>query len=149
MPAKKPNRRLSAWQTFLQTHALVVRKLEREMEDLQGTPLTWYDVLLHLKNAPGGRLRMQTLARHVVLTRSGLTRLIDRMEAHGQVRREDCPEDRRGSFAVITPLGLQVQKNCATLHLRGIRNHFTRHLSNSDLDALHAILSKVLKANKA
>jgi DNA-binding MarR family transcriptional regulator len=145
---KKTNHRLAAWQAFLQAHAAVIRNLEREMEATQGLPLTWYDVLLHLKNAPDGRLRMQALADSVVLTRSGLTRLIDRMEKAGYVRRQVCPEDRRGFFAVITLAGLNAQKHAAAVHLRGIRDHFTCHLTDSDLDALNAALSKVVKANK-
>ena len=148
MTNKKTNNRLAAWRAFLQAHTSVIRSLEREMEETHGLPLTWYDVLLNLKNTPDGRLRMQALADSIVLTRSGLTRLVDRMEKAGYVRRQVCPEDHRGFFAVITPKGLNAQKRAAIVHLKGIRDHFTRHLTDSDLDALNATLSKVVKANR-
>jgi len=88
---------IEAWWAFLEAHAAVIRALEREMAAEQGLPLTWYDILAHLDRASQGHLRMQALAECLLLSRSGVTRLIDRMEQAGLVRREFCPDDRRGS----------------------------------------------------
>ena len=85
------------WEAFLRTQAAIVRRLEREMMETDGLPLPWYDVLIQLYATPEKRLRMQVLAESVVLSRSGVTRLIDRLEREGLVRREASPEDRRGA----------------------------------------------------
>jgi DNA-binding MarR family transcriptional regulator len=105
--------------------------------------LPWYDVLVSLANA-GGRLRMQELADRVLFSRSGLTRLVDRMTAAGLVSRERCEDDRRGTFAVLTRGGVARLREAAGVHLRGIHDHFTRHLSDDDVRALTGALVKVL-----
>src|SRR5712691_5660891 len=91
----------------------------------------WYEVLLHLNRSPEGRMRMQDLADLALQSRSGLTRVVDRMEAAGLVSREVCPSDRRGILAVITPEGRRSFRRAALLHVRGIERHFGRHLSES------------------
>ena len=96
---------LVAWRAFLSAHAKVIRLLEEEMGREQGLPLSWFDVLAHLEGATEGRLRMQELAGSLVISRSGLTRLFDRIAGAGLVAREACAEDRRGTYAVITPQG--------------------------------------------
>ena len=87
---------LRVWRSFLETHSTLIRALEKEMQADQGLPLTWYDVLVHLSEASGGRLRHQALAKSLLLSRSGITRLVDRMATAGLVRREPCPDDRAG-----------------------------------------------------
>ena len=141
--------RLAVWRGFLEAHATVTRKLERDLMAQVGIPLTWYDVLIQLHESPEGRLRMQALAESVVLSRSGLTRLIDRMEKAGLVRREPAQEDRRGHYAVITEGGRQTYLRARPLHHRGIYEHFTRHLDDADVQALQTALAKVSKANQA
>ena len=138
----------AAWRAFLVTHASVLRTLEREMLEEQGLPLTWYDILVHLDEAPEGRLRMQTLADSILLSRSGLTRLFDRMEQRGLVRRESCPEDRRGTYAVMTPKGRSAFSRAQPGHLRGIDEHFLRHLDQDELELLERIQTKVLSSVK-
>ena len=96
---------LAVWADFLRFHATVTDQLERELTARAGMPLTWFDVLLHLDAASAGRLRMQELAAAVVLSRSGLTRVVDRLEAAGFVKRTSCPSDRRGTNAEITEDG--------------------------------------------
>ncbi len=139
------NNRLAAWQAFLQTHSGVLKTLEREMEGEQRLPLTWYDVLAWLSHAPKGQLRMQTLANSVVLSRSGITRLVDRMILAGLVKRQSCPSDRRGWYAIITAKGRDAFESARPGHLRGIQEHFLNYLSDEDIQALRSALSKILE----
>jgi DNA-binding MarR family transcriptional regulator len=140
--------KLAAWQAFLQAHTKLIRVLEREMLEEQELPLTWYDILAHLDGAPEGRLRMQELAESVVLSRSGLTRLVDRMAKSGLVSRAPCPHDRRGTYAVITAQGRETLRIAKPGHLRGVEHHFLDRLDDVDLQALDRSLSKVLEAEK-
>ena len=94
------------WRSFLETHSAVVKYLERRMQVRHSLPLAWWDVLQQLSGDPERRLRMGELADSVLLTRSGITRLVGRMIEAGLVAREPCPGDRRGYYAVIAQLGL-------------------------------------------
>ncbi len=136
--------RTASWRAFLRTYATVVRKLEREMDEDQDLPLTWYDILAFLDRAPDCRMRMQDLAESVLLSRSGLTRLLDRMADAGLVERMPCEEDRRGTYAVITEDGRARLNSALPGHLQGIEEHFLRHLESDDLKALEDVLGKVL-----
>ena len=138
--------KLAAWRAFLQAHTKLMRVLEREMMDDQELPLTWYDILAHLDDAPEGRLRMQELAESVLLSRSGLTRLVDRMAKSGLVSRAPCPHDRRGTYAVMTPRGRDTLQLAKPGHLRGVGNHFLDRLDDLELQALDRSLSKVLES---
>jgi len=137
---------MEAWQDFLRAHKVVVGALEREMLEEGGLPLAWYDVLLNLDAAPQGRLRLQTLAEAVMLSRSGLTRLVDRLTQAGHVERVPCVEDKRGVYAALTRAGKEALRKAAPGHLRGIREHFTLHLSPDDAEALRRALGKVIAA---
>jgi DNA-binding MarR family transcriptional regulator len=134
---------LAAWRALLEAHAAVTDLLERELEQELGLPLSKFEVLLKLADAPGGRMRMLELADSVLLSKSGLSRLIDRMVESGLVRRERCPSDRRGAFAVITDEGSRVLRRAAPVHLRGIQEHFARHLEGDEVRVLAALLGKV------
>lgn len=136
------------WRRFLETHAVVVGALEAELDEARGLPLAWYDVLVALREAPDHRLRMQDLARRVLFSRSGLTRLVDRMVDAGYVTREPCEDDRRGTFAVLAPGGAQCLRDASGVHLRGVRDHFARHLDDDDVTALSAALGKILDAER-
>jgi DNA-binding MarR family transcriptional regulator len=136
--------RLAVWREFLEAHALVVGALETELDAERDLPLAWYDVLVSLSEAPDRRLRMQDLAARVLFSRSGLTRLLDRMVAAGLVRRERCDDDRRGTFAVLTAAGGRRLRDASGVHLRGVREHFDRHLTDADVRSLHHALRKVL-----
>ena len=137
---------MAAWEALLRTVSALLRTFERELRESEGLPLPWYDVLIQLHEAPEGRLRMQALADSVVLSRSGLTRLIDRMEKAGLVRREHSTEDRRGYYAILTEEGQRVILRARPVHHLGIREHFTRHLDDADVQALRTALTKVWKA---
>lgn len=144
MAEKLDERRLAAWRTLLASHAALVGRLGEELQEEKGLPLPWYEVLLWLGQAPEGRMRMGELAGSLLLTPSGVTRLIDRMETEGLVKREQCPNDRRGWNAVITPAGRSRLRSAAPVHLRGVERHFGRHLSDHEADLLANVLGRVL-----
>jgi DNA-binding MarR family transcriptional regulator len=134
---------LSAWRAFVNAHAAAIDRIERELSDAGQIPLTWYDVLVALWEAPEHRLRLSELARAVVLSRSGLTRLVDRLEASGLLCREPCPGDRRGAYAVLTPAGRAAQLAAWPTYARGIETHFARHLSDAEAASMAAALERV------
>jgi len=141
---KPDDRRLEAWAALIATHAALVDRLSEELEDERDLPLAWYEVLLFLNRAQDGRLRMGELAGSLLLTPSGVTRLVDRMEAKGLIQRQRCPSDRRGWLAVITPAGRSRLKAAAPVHLRGVEEHFGSHLSNEEADIVASALGRVL-----
>jgi DNA-binding MarR family transcriptional regulator len=136
--------RLAAWSTFLRAHARVVRELERELQAEQGLALTDYDVLVQLASADERRLRMSELADRLLLSRSGATRLVDRLVADGLVERTTCETDRRGQWAALTDAGRARLRRAAPIHLRGVAAHFTDRLTDDDLAALERTLDRVL-----
>lgn len=134
--------RLAVWRSFLGAHSAITRELERELHDGRGLSLGWYDILLQLHEA-GGRLRMQYLARALLVNKSSLTRQVDRLEEAGLVERVPSVEDGRGYHAVITKEGRDVLRRAAPTHLRGIQEHFAQHLTDSDVVALQRVFAKL------
>ncbi len=139
--------RMGAWRAFLVAHARVTNVLAAELEAERDLPLAWYDVLVQLSETPEQQLRMQDLARAVLLSKSGLTRLVDRMVVAGLVTREPCLDDRRGTFVSMAHAGRARLDGASPVHLRGIAEHFTGHLSAADAQTLHAILERVIEVN--
>ena len=139
---------MSTWEGLLRTVGWLLKTFEQELQEAEGLPLPWFDVLIQLSSAPGGRLRMQALADSVVLSRSGLTRLIDRMETAGVVRRDAAEGDRRGYYAVITVEGERVFSRAHAIHERQIEKYFNRHLLESDRKAMSRAIAKVRLGNK-
>ena len=136
--------RLAAWSTFLRAHARVVRELERELQADQDLALTDYDVLVQLAAAGERRLRMSELADRLLLSRSGVTRLVDRLVADGLVERASCEDDRRGQWAALTDAGHGRLRRAAPTHLRGVATHFLDRLSADDLASLERMLAGVV-----
>ena len=134
----------AAWAGFLRTHAALVRELDHQLEAAHGLPLTQYEVLLHLDGAPDRRLRMNELARSVLLSQSGVTRLVDRLEARGFVVREPCPEDRRVLYAHITDEGRRRLLEARPTHLAGIRERFLSHFDVDELGVLGEAWARLL-----
>ena len=134
----------AAWVGFLRVHAVFVRELDAELEAAHGLPLTQYEVLLYLDAAPDQRLRMTELARSVLLSQSGVTRLVDRLEARGLVVREPCPEDRRGLLARITDEGRRRLAEARPTHLAGIRRLFVQHFDDDELRRLADVWERVI-----
>lgn len=135
---------LGMWRTFLRAHAQLTRTLEVELLAEHDLPLPSYDVLLQLAEAPGRRLRMTELADRVLLSRSGLTRLVDRLEREALVQRQACPSDARGTLAVLTAEGLARLRAAAPTHLRGIAEHVTDRLDAAEVAQLQALLAKLV-----
>ena len=136
--------RLAAWSAFLRAHARVVRELERELQDEQRLALTDYDVLVQLAAAGERRLRMSELADRLLLSRSGATRLVDRLVAEGLVERVTCDTDRRGQWAALTDAGYERLRDASPTHLRGVAAHFLDRLSPDELASLEDILDRIL-----
>jgi len=137
-------RELRAWRGFLRAHATIVRRLDAELEAAHGLPISSYEVLMNVADAPGGRLRMHDIASRVLLSRSGLTRLVDRLEKLGYVRRESCRDDARGAFAVLTPAGRTALDAARTTHLAGVRELYLRHFSEAEQDELGGFWDRLL-----
>jgi DNA-binding MarR family transcriptional regulator len=137
------DRELRAWRSFLRAHARVTRALEAELVTEHNLSLAEYDVLVNLIEAPDRRLRMTDLAARVLISRSGLTRLVDRMERSGLVERVSCPSDARGTFAALTEVGYQRLRSTAGTHLRGVREHVTGQFKVEELDRLFELMSRL------
>jgi DNA-binding MarR family transcriptional regulator len=132
---------LTAWRSFLQAHTRVVRRLDAELIAERGVTLTAYEVLLVLAATPDRALRMSELADRVLLSRSGLTRLVDGLVARGDIERRKCPSDARGALAVLTQTGFDRLRHAAPVHLRGVRRHFTGRLDEGQLQMLGETLA--------
>ena len=138
--------RITAFGMLIEAFASVMTKVETELSSGAGVPVTWFEVLLRLARSPGRRLRMAELARQVGLSTSGLTRLIDRVEAAGYVRREVCPSDRRGAEAVLTADGERILRDALPAHLDSIERHLAGPLG-ADLRTFEQLLRTVRDAN--
>jgi len=141
---RRPNGdELVAWRNFLRAHAFITRALERELVSEQRLSLAAYDVLVQLAEAPGRMLRMTDLAEAVLLSRSGVTRLVDRLERTGLVARQRTSDDGRGVVAVLTEKGLDRLRVAAVTHLDGIVRHFVARLKGTQLAELGAITARL------
>jgi DNA-binding MarR family transcriptional regulator len=136
--------KMHAWRSFLTAHAAVVDALSKDLESAVGLPLTWYEVLLILKESDDGRLRMHELAASLLLSRSAATRFIDRMEAAGLVSRESCVTDGRGTFVVMTDHGGDVFRRAAPVHLAGIDRYFTSNITTEEASDVAESFQRVL-----
>lgn len=136
---------VATWRSFITAYSRVTAILERELLAERDMPLSWYDVLVVLQEAPDKRLRMHDLAEQVLLSRAGLTRLVDRMTAAGLVERVPCAEDRRGTWVRITPAGQEANLAAASVHLAGVHEHFTGRLNAKEMAGLKATCERVLE----
>jgi DNA-binding MarR family transcriptional regulator len=134
---------LQAWRALLRAQAGLACNLERELMEAEGLPLAWYEVLLVLDRAPEGAVRLQRLMDTVLMTKSGVSRLIDRMETAGLVARTGCPSDRRGAFAVITDSGREKLGRAAPVHASGIDRHLASVLDDDQAARLRDALSAI------
>jgi DNA-binding MarR family transcriptional regulator len=137
-------RELRAWRGMLRVHAALSKQLDAQLEAEHGLSLTSYEVLMYLADAQDARMRMHDLASSVLLSRSGLTRLVDRLERDGHLERCSCSHDARGAFAVLTPAGREKLTAARETHLAGVRTMFVRHFSEEQLDALGEGWERVL-----
>ena len=128
---------------MLRAHAELTKELDAELAREHNLPLSSYEVLLYLADAPSGRMRMAELADSVLLSRSGLTRLVDRLQREGLLKRERCESDARGYFAEITPKGRRLFDAARRTHLDGVRARFLSRFSRDELRAMGALWQKL------
>jgi DNA-binding MarR family transcriptional regulator len=134
---------LEAWRRFLKAHAYVVGAIERELERRGQIPLEWYDVLVAISSAPKSRLRLKELGRELVLTRSGATRLADRLEAARLVERHPALKDRRGIVLGLTELGKKALRSAWPVYANGIQNEFLAKLSSEEVATLKIVMGRI------
>ncbi len=132
-----------AWRGLLRAHACLAKRLDAELEQAHGLPMTSYEVLQHLQDASGGRMRMCDLAERAQLSRSGLTRLVDRLERDELLERCSCDHDARGSYACLTELGRERLAEARGTHLAVVREHFFSRFSESELSALADLWDRI------
>ena len=134
--------RLRAWRLYFESALALMSVLDDELERDAGIPMRWYDVLVHLEDEPDG-LRMNELAERILYSKSGFTRVVDRLEGEGFVRRVRPETDRRSILVVLTDAGRTLLDEARTSHRRSIEEHFAGHLSDADVKALSRALEKL------
>jgi DNA-binding MarR family transcriptional regulator len=138
----------AAWSDLSQSYALVSRALERKIRDRFGLPLAGYDVLAQLAKAPEGeRIRMQELARRVLLSKSGLSQLFTRLESRGLVERRDDPENLRVTYATITAEGREALERALPAFREEVEERFAGHLDGEEVRVLRRAMHKVIRAS--
>ena len=140
--AKLDEDALGAWRAFLTAHAHVTRRISRDLAEAGLPDLSWYDLLWALYTQPDRSLRVNELAREVVLSPTAMSRFVDRVEAAGYVRREPDPHDRRALRVAITESGIELLQRMWPLYERGIQEHFAAHLGRS-ASRLRAMLRRM------
>jgi DNA-binding MarR family transcriptional regulator len=148
MPTTVQPAQLAAWRALLSAHAELTERIDRAMKEGGAIPLHWYEALVGLSEAPDRRLRLGELARAALLSRSGLSRLVDRLEEAGLLRREACGDDGRGAYAVLTAAGLAAQRRAGRIYGREIQRLFGQHVTGREAAAISAALDRVLEAAK-
>jgi DNA-binding MarR family transcriptional regulator len=140
---------LRAWRGLLRAHACLAKRLDASLEQAHGLPMTSFEVLHHLKDASGGRMRMCDLAEQAQLSRSGLTRLVDRLEREELLERCSCAHDARGSYACLTDAGRERLDEAHGTHLAVIREHFFSRFSEGELSMLADMWGRIAPCNGA
>jgi len=138
---------LDAWRGLLRAYGCLAKRLDAELEQAHRLPMTSYEVLHHLQEASGGRMRMCELAEQAQLSRSGLTRLVDRLEREQLLERCSCEHDARGSYACLTEAGRMRLGEARVTHLAVVREHFFSHFSEAELDSLAGMCERIAPCN--
>jgi DNA-binding MarR family transcriptional regulator len=139
---------LEAWRSYLQSHATILRMLDAELISEHGLTTRDYEVLLYLAQAPDRRLPMSALAESTMLTRSGITRLVDGLVAGGFIERASCPSDARVSYAQLTDEGLAKLRHAGCTHVHSIRRLFLEHFDAAETGQLAALLGRLPGAQR-
>jgi len=140
---------LRAWRGLLRAHACLAKLLDSELDRAHHLPMTSYEALHHLQEASGGRMRMCDLAEQAQLSRSGLTRMVDRLEREGLLERCSCQHDARGAYACLTPQGRERLEAARVTHLAVVREHFFSHFSEGELELLADLWERIAPCNGA
>lgn len=136
------------WKLFLTTHVMVIEQIERDLAAANLPPLSWYGVLWTLEKAPDHEMRLHELAEQVLLSRSNITRLIDRLEEAELLCRKRCPRDRRGAYAVLTEAGLAMRQQMWAIYSQGIARYFAKQLNAEEMNTLNQAFQQILAAVK-
>jgi DNA-binding MarR family transcriptional regulator len=139
--------RNSLWRLFLTVHTHLVEQVEQDLKQAGLPPFEWYDMLLALKQAPNQRLRLSELADVLLVNRTNITRLADRLEKAELIRRELCKDDRRGAYAVLTKAGLTMQQTMWQVYSQSIQEYFARHLDDKEVKVMTISLQRILDAD--
>jgi DNA-binding MarR family transcriptional regulator len=134
---------MQAWVSYVQGHAALVRQLNAEMMEEHGMGINDYEVLLRLWFAPDHQMRRIDLAESVLLTASGITRLLDRLQAAGYVEKGFCPTDARVTYAVLSELGIEKFNEARKTHLEGVQRAFGDHFTEEEAATLSALLGRI------
>jgi DNA-binding MarR family transcriptional regulator len=134
------DKRITAFGMLLEAHAALLGNVGRDLQAASDIPLTWFEVLIRLARTPGYRLRMTELASQAALSASNLTRVVDRMEDAGLIRRDACTSDRRGAFAVLTDTGIKTLETALPVHLETLQRNVAGPLGSRRLDTLTSML---------
>ena len=135
----------AAWSGFIRAHSSIVKELDAELQAAHGLPLSSFDVLVQLSLGPNGRMQMSELAEAVHLSRSGLTRRVDRLERQGLLERRKGERDPRQVFACITKAGLERLAETTPTHLAGVRRMFLEQLSQPQVEQLAVIWNQLMQ----
>jgi DNA-binding MarR family transcriptional regulator len=138
----------AVWAGFLQTHAFLARGLDADLRAAHGLPLSELEILLWLAQGSCERMRMAALADTVLLSPSGVSRAVERLEMRGLVRRERCHEDRRGAYAVLTEHGVALVRAAGATHAAGIQRRFLNRLTHAERQSLASLWERLLAAEK-
>lgn len=133
----------AVWLGFLATHLQLLRRLDHELMEAERMPTSSFEVLLTIAEAPEGRMRMKDIAAHLLISRSGLTRIVDELQRQGLVERQKCPDDARGLDAVLTPAGRKAYRRALKVHRSSLRQEFFGKLSEEQLTQLSEIWDTV------
>lgn len=139
-----PDAKMTAYSLFLTANARLGAKLDEVLDSSSGLSLDVYEVLVALEAEPGEKLRLSDLALRVNLSRSGLTRRLDRLEKRGYITREPCPDDRRGAFAILTTEGQEAREKAAPAYQEAIRAHFGDRMTEGESKQLAALMNRII-----
>lgn len=139
---RHPTVHILAWARLLRAHKVLLEQVQGALAQAELPPLEWYDLLLELDLAEGKRLRFADLGERIVLSRSNLTRLCDRLEKAGLIAREKCEEDGRGLYAALTPKGAELRKRMWPTYRQAIQKHFSAEMSEQEAEVLAELLQR-------
>lgn len=145
MDKKLTKQEIEVWRLFITTHSRLISLFEARMVASNVLPLHWYDVLIELYEAPDHKLRMHELAERVVLSRSGLTRLVDNLEKAGYLKRESDANDRRGLYAAISEEGIAALRKAWPVYAELIAENFINALTEHEMDILAQVFGNILR----
>lgn len=139
--------KIDSWIALTRAQQALLARVERDLKLAGLPPFDWYDILLELKRAPEGRLRLNEIGALVLREKSNITRLVDRLEKEGLLVREECATDKRGAYAVITTEGRAMQKRMWPVYAKAIDAHFASKLSEQDAKILLKLLNRLIQAD--